>query len=478
MQYSVVNYGMVKKSETLRFDAEYFRNDYLYNIYLIERKKHQFVNLEKLKIKCDASAFYPALEPYYGKGDTPFIRVADVDNGIKYEQSLTIPKEILDIYKTLYLAKKGDIVLTKGGSIARAGLITKESALTRDLIFFNTSKLDEIEYIFYYTYCLTNFYKKQLVQSSSMTAQPHLTITLVKNIPFFNPSTDFKKYITNIVKKSFGLSENSKSLYSQAEQLLLSELGLLHWKPKHQLSFIKNYSEAQKVDRIDAEYFQPKYEEIVEAFKKYNGGFDILENLTTIKKCIEPGSEAYEEKGIPFIRVSNLSKFGINSDNQQFISEKKYEELKKHQPQKYEILLSKDATPGIAYFLRMDIGKAIPSGGILRVKIKNQNIILPEFLTLVLNSEVVQKQIERDAGGSIINHWRIDQVNSTLIPLFPLKLQKEISQKIDGSFTAREQSKSLLEIAKRGVEMAIEENEEKAEEWMKSQIKDLKIDLV
>ncbi|MFA6992764.1 MAG: restriction endonuclease subunit S, partial [Candidatus Gracilibacteria bacterium] len=272
---------------------------------------------------------------------------------------------------------------------------------------------------------------------------------------------------------SFESLKTSKSLYSQAEKLLLSELGLLDWKPKRVLSFVKNFSDTQKAERFDADFFQPKYEEIVEAVKKYKNGFDELGNLTEIKKSIEPGSEAYQEKGIPFVRVSNLSKLELSDNNQQFISEELYDEFKTYQPKKGEILLSKDATPGLAYFLNEDPGKMIVSGGILRLKTKTEEV-LPEFLTLVLNSVVVQKQIERDSGGSIINHWRPDQAKATIIPVLKKEKQKEIKELVEKSFHDRKLSKSLLEIAKRGVEMAIEKDEQTAEKWINGEVEKLK----
>jgi len=279
-----------------------------------------------------------------------------------------------------------------------------------------------------------------------------------------------------LYKQSFKFIENSKSLYFQAEQLLLSELGLLDWKPKHTLAFVKNFSDTQKAERIDAEYFQPKYEEIIEAVKKYEGGFDELGNLVKIKKSVEPGSEAYQENGVPFVRVSNLSKFELSTNNQQFISEELYEELKTHQPKKGEILLSKDATPGMAYFLNEETQKMIVSGGILRL-IMDVKQILPEYLTLVLNSVIGQKQIERDAGGSIINHWRPDQVKATLIPILKEDKQKEIKELIEKTFNDRKLSKSLLEIAKQGVEIAIEKDEKEAEKWIESEVEKLGINL-
>jgi restriction endonuclease S subunit len=171
------------------------------------------------------------------------------------------------------------------------------------------------------------------------------------------------------------------------------------------------------------------------------------------------------------LRVSNLSKFGINNDNQQYISESLYEKLKNYQPKKGEILLSKDATPGVAYYLNSEPVRMIPSGGILRLKLKDAGNLYPEYLTLVLNSVVVRKQIERDIGGSVINHWLVDQVKEALIPIFPDALQKEISQIVADSFIKREQAKKLLDIAKRGVEIAIEQGEEKAQNWVNQEVK-------
>ena len=133
-------------------------------------------------------------------------------------------------------------------------------------------------------------------------------------------------------------------------------------------------------------------------------------------------------------------------------------------------MLSKDATPGIAYYLKDEPGKMIPSSGILRLTVKNTKKTYPEYLTLVLNSVIVQKQIERDVGGSILNHWLVGQVKNTLIPILSDTIQKQISDKVDKSFIAREQSKCLLDIAKQGVEMAIEKDEKQAENWIKTEL--------
>ena len=103
----------------------------------------------------------------------------------------------------------------------------------------------------------------------------------------------------------------------------------------------------------------------------------------------------------------------------------------------------------------------IASAGILRLQ-NNSNQVNNAYLTLVLNSIVTKEQVNRDVGGSVILHWRPEQVAATLIPLLPETTQHAIQQKVTESFKLRQQSKYLLHGAKRAVEMAIETDEQTA----------------
>ena len=73
----------------------------------------------------------------------------------------------------------------------------------------------------------------------------------------------------------------------------------------------------------------------------------------------------------------------------------------------------------------------IPAGGILRLKSKTDRIN-NEYLTLVLNSILTQEQVNRDVGGSVILHWRPDQVAGAVIPILHQEKQTEIEQKVLG----------------------------------------------
>lgn len=123
-------------------------------------------------------------------------------------------------------------------------------------------------------------------------------------------------------------------------------------------------------------------------------------------------------------------------------------------PKKDTILLSKDGSVGIAYKVEKDMD-CITSGALLHLSVFNENYN-PDYLTLVLNSIVVQMQAERDSNGAIIQHWKPSEIEQVIIPKLPKPIQDTISAKIQESFVLKAESKRLLEEAKMMVEREIE----------------------
>ena len=148
---------------------------------------------------------------------------------------------------------------------------------------------------------------------------------LLINLPVPNCLLAMDRHIKKTIKLALQIRTYSRARYREAQDILLSELGLRNWQPKHELTFTKDFSSTREMDRIDAEYYQPRYNQIVEVIKNCSCGWDTLGNLCSVKKSVEVGSEEYLEEGIPFVRVSNLSLFGITEEK--YISETLYQEL-------------------------------------------------------------------------------------------------------------------------------------------------------
>ena len=209
-----------------------------------------------------------------------------------------------------------------------------------------------------------------------------------------------------------------------AEWVLLEGLGVFR-QPENRFAHlntaVKNLSESfRSSGRLDAEYYQSKYDRLLEQIRKRP--HQKLGNLVSICKSVEPGSEAYRSEGLPFVRVSDLSVFGVSTPDK-YLDENTFADAP--HPKKDTILLTKDGTVGIAYKAEEDI-QAVTSGAILHLNIKTDTV-LPDYLTLLLNSPIVRLQAERDAGGSVIQHWKPSEIENVLIPLLSLEEQAAIA---------------------------------------------------
>lgn len=444
-----------------RIDAEYFQPKFLE----VATRLHHKENCPSLGEICKitASAFYPAATQLYSVGEIPFIRCVDVINypvisDIQMDVFEKLPRDFLKKHKNVKILRSGDIVITKVGTPCYASIIDaslKEVALSRTVLGLRNISINPY-YLIAFLRSKYGFY--QLMRERELIIQLQLTLDRVKKIKVFIPKS--KKAIQDIsqsIKEHFFALRLSIMKGAQAEQMLSEELGIKDLDLSHKLFYTVNLKDIKQSHRIDAEYYQLQYERVITHIRK-NTTAKFLGELVAIKKGIEPGSNVYQDNGIPFVRVSNLTKYEINDNNQKYLSEELYNKFKtSYKPKIGEILLSKDATPGIAFVVRED-KQMIISSGILRLKILDE--INNEYLALVLNSFVVQCQMQKDAGGLIINHWRPDQIKNTVIPVLSEAKQQELATLVTQSHQARKQAKELLEEAKKKVEELIEEKTE------------------
>ena len=450
---------VLEDNDTKRIDSEYFKKEYLSIFKKISTKQDFFKTFAEMDIRVDASAFYPSLEPFYNQGDIPFLRVADVNTQIDYEGCVKIPQAVLDdpSFNTLKVIKQGDIVVTKGGSIARIGLINQNTAVTRDLIFLNSSSLNSIDYKFLFLYLLTNISYNLLIRSSSMTAQPHLTIGLVKNLPIFNPNNSFKKKIVDIFDLSDKKLEDSKILYKEAEELLLEELDLLNFKPSNENISIKSFKDSfGNSGRLDSEYYQPKYDEIIEKIKSYKGGFEFLKTACILKDT------NYSPKDKEYYKYIELSNIGNNGNITDFIYELG-QDLPSRARRKIKtndvIVSSIEGSIDKIALVAKEFDNALCSTGFY---VLNSKKINSETLLVLFKNRAFQQILKQNCSGTILTAINKDEFLNIIIPIIEIPTQTKIEEKIKKSFELKENSKQLLDLAKRAVELAIEKNEDEA----------------
>lgn len=448
---------ILKDNIEFRSDSEYFSKKYLeFNSFLDSRSSDRISKYAKVS-----------------DGDHSKFPDNQIDE-VRYLQAKDIKKHFIEDYNPVYISKEyfnknkrshvteENIILSIMGSVGDIAITPKDFIPTlanRAVAIIKEIKVINPYYLF--TYLSTKYGQLQIDRQKNGGVQERINLDVLSKIRIPFIENNFQKTIEKTIKDSHLKRKESRQTYSQAETLLLETLGLIDFEPTTEAVNIKNFKESfLSSGRLDAEYYQKKYEEIIARVKSHK--YDQLGNLVNIIKSIEPGSDAYQEEGVPFIRVSNLNKMGL-SEPDIHLDGVKYKDVVR--PRKDTILLSKDGSVGIAYKVSEDMN-AITSGAILHLSVKTDEV-LPDYLTLVLNSKVVQMQAERDAGGSILQHWKPSEIEQVEIPIIDKQIQEKIASLVSDSFTLKKQSEQLLETAKRAVEIAIEEGEEVAMQFIK-----------
>jgi hypothetical protein len=133
-------------------------------------------------------------------------------------------------------------------------------------------------------------------------------------------SKNFQKEIETLSINAINQFRNSENLYSQAETLLLEELGFKDLKPKYEKTYTAKLSDAFSAHRIDAEYFQPAYEEVIEKIKQYPNGFSkLLQAVENVAPDIDPTK--YPNDDFCYVELADIdSSIGvIHSEDVNFL---------------------------------------------------------------------------------------------------------------------------------------------------------------
>jgi len=451
---------------TLRIDSEFYSKSAIKVSDMLQSRSHDllttFVNVSDGNHMGISDYFIDEGVPYYRGQDAGAFFIENSNPICIDEKTFELP-----VMKRSHL-KKGDVILSIVGTIGSLSLVYSDKSATCSckLAILRPKEGKNAELLA--TFLRGKYGQAQITRFTRGAVQKGLILEDMDQlvVPVFGDG--IVEAIRNAIQSAYQIQEKANNCYREAQRTLVNSVGSIS-VPAESVS-VRNISTSfYTTGRLDAEYYQPKYDALFTALstiktKKLGG----VHGIVNIEKSIEPGSEVYVEDGIPFVRVSDVSKFEISEPEVKLRNDilPNPEVLF---PQKDTILLSKDGSVGIAYKTESTM-PVITSGALLHLTVRNKAEVLPDYLTLVLNSPIVQLQAERDSNGAIIQHWKPSEIENVIIPVLDMDIQKEIATKVQESFALRKQSKQLLEYAKQAVEMAIEQGEDVAMEWLKDKV--------
>lgn len=405
------------------------------------------------------SAFYPAATQLYSFGELPFVRCIDVINypvisDLQREEFERLPSSFVMNHKTIKTLHAGDIVITKVGSPCFASVLDEsvpEVALSRTVLGLKDVRIDPYYLV---AFLRSKYGFLQLMRERELTIQLQLTLERVGRIRVFVPSSrTIVNGVASLVKQYFMLFKEAIRLYSRAEDTLVKHLGLRDYKPRNELSYVGQLSQAFGVHRVDAEYFQPAYDRVTKHVMEYsNGCVPLPSRAVNVHSDYEPAR--YPNRTFSYVELANVdSSIGVIRDVSTIRGREAPSRARRLLRRDDVIVSSIEGSLQRTARVEEEFEGALASTGFFQFRCTE---ILPQVLLVLCKSVVLQAQLKRQCAGTILSAVPNQALKRIVLPLLPEDIQEEIAALVSQSHQANAKAELVFDKAKRTVEEEIE----------------------
>jgi hypothetical protein len=284
------------------------------------------------------------------------------------------------------------------------------------------------------------------------SSQPEIAPKFLLRIPVPRFSAKVEADLSANVRRAYTLRYESSAIYTQAQRLLESELGLDKLRFDKPVGYTARFSvvglsESVSANRIDAQCFSPEAVFYEDWLLKHANCDRLGLLLASIAKGrqqaeVETGTTDYcSIKHITGREIVGTSKASPSAGTPN--------------ARKDDLLLAiTGATIGkIGIVNRYD--NLVFSGDMLRLRANGS--VSPHYLLLTLDHHLGQVQFNRWITGSTNGHLAPRDVGRVLVPRLAPETEEQIATLVVESLEKRQESEQLLDQAKSRVEQLIEE---------------------
>ena len=445
-------WSVVKKNElegSTRMDAEYYQPKYLSAHYELSR-----LNVRQLTSFCSyiKKGIFDLSPDNYCEQGIPFVRTTEIKKEIAdFDSAVYIPEEVHKKYKKTEL-RSGDIVFTKiGANIGDSSILPmlyKRYNFSQNVAGAKI-KQDKINPYYLAAYLSSKYGKFQLKRVQMLSGQGKLELADIRNILIFNADEGKQESIAAIYKKTEELVDDSIILYSQAEQILLEELGLKDLDLKDDLFYTTTLKEVKNNNRMDTEYYMTKYDYIFKAIEKK--GYSRLDLISKFSKIL------LKKKSEVFYKYIEIGGIDVSTGD---VSCKEMQgcDLPTNAKLKIsggELIISEVRPTRGAITIVPDYltNNCLCSGSFSVFKIKSP---IREYIQVFLRSKIGKVLLGHASTGTQYPTITDEDVKAIPIPNLSNNVMENISNKVLNAHVKRESAKALLEQAKHKVEEMIE----------------------
>ena len=439
---------------TLRIDSEFYSKENLEIIEILQKLPLNSIT-ELVKV---SDGNHMAISDKFSEVGVPYYRGQDIHQYfIEDSTPICIDDKSFDepVMKRSHL-KEGDVLLSIVGTIGGVSLVSSNEKATCSckLAIFRPQSTDGY---FLSAFLKSKYGQNQIKKFTRGAIQMGLILEDMSQIMIPKFSDTFQKKIRDCIDTAKGKSNSSIKSYNSAEILLLQTIGLEGFEPSADGINVKSLKDSfLATGRLDAEYYQKKFDILEKAIRSQNHK-TIKEIRIDNYRGMQP---IYVENGdLDIINSKHILEDSLDYNGFEKTSSNYWDIQSRARVYKGDILTyTTGANIGRTQVYQSD-KKALASNHVNIIRIKEQN---PVFIGFVLNSLVGRMQTDKFSAGSAQAELYPKDLDEFLIPIIENTQQEKIAALVEESFRLKKQSEQLLEIAKRAVEIAIEQDEEAA----------------
>ena len=385
--------------------------------------------------------------PYYRGGDiyNPFIEFAT--------NSLKIPYDVF-AQTTMVRShlRKGDVLMSiVGAIIGNVSIVTTDNNATCSCKLAIIRPKEGISSEYLATFLRSKYGQKQIQKFRRGTGQTGLILEDFDQLLIPQVSKDIQDKIQTILDKSLHCATQSIRLYDEAEASLLNRIGMGNFTANSNPCNVKTLKESFiETGRLDAEYYQPKYDDILHHIQAYKNGSKDLGEICEIKDANFTPQENVTYK---YVELANIGKYGniigCSQQKGEFLPSRARRIVSKNEV----IVSSLEGSLDSCALVEEDYDGALCSTGFYVLK---SNVLNPETLLVMFKSPLIKDLMKKGCSGTILTAIGRQELERIPIPLIQQEIQEEIAKHVQNSIALRKESLQLLEDAKLTVEEAIQ----------------------
>ncbi len=435
-----------------RIDGEYYLPEYIENEAILN--KTNSVSIPKFFQVSDGN--HMSVAKYFLKDSlgVPYFRGQDINSFyLSNARPVQIPEFIYNktvMHRSHF--KENDVLLSIVGTIGSLSIVPENyGPATGSCKIAILRAKGNIDPYYLSIFLLTKYGQLQIKQNTRGAVQMGLILEDIVRlrVPFLNP--ELQNEISELAKNSLKQNQLSQSLYTQAQNLLESELGLDKLKFDKPRSYEAMLSEVVGKIRGDAEFHNP----LLKEYYKYLSTKHELERITEYSTVIKFGNPDYAEVGIPIITQKHLQDLTPSGYGVDLLADNNW--VKKNPTailRKYDLLFYSVG----AYLGKTNIwlneDKAVPASFITMLRCNKE--IDVGYLMILLNSKYGILQSKVFQSGTSQQYIYPKDIRHFLVPKISNSPKRELLNLIIKSHNSKTESQNLLEQAKRRVEELIE----------------------